>query len=756
MNNSAAYAQDELLDRQRSAWESGERPCPEEFLLDHWSADRQSELMDLIYNEMVIREELGDIPELAEYVGRYPHLADELKIQFEVHSALRGNQASTLPFSASMADSHRPPSLASIPDTALKGYEILSTLGEGGMGTVYKARDRSLNRLVALKMIQKGRIPSERELRRFRTEAEAIARLGHPNIVRIHEVGEIDGTPYLSLELAEGGTLAAKLREFPFVPRAAAELIRVLALALQHAHDHRIIHRDLKPANILFGADGQPRIADFGLAKIIEERESNRDTTRTGEPLGTPRYMSPEQAAGKMGSVGVPADVHALGLLLYECLTGQVPFVGSNAMQTMERIRNDEPLPPRRLQAAIPRDLETICLHCLHKQPERRYPSAQSVADDLGRFLRGESIMARPTPAWEKAWKWCRRNPTTSSAIAAGLLLAVGVLGYFYNRQSREDRRIAGLRSDVLFKLDVGFEALAYHDPRKARNLFQEAWKQVGTEPALADLSTTVSGWLDHARREEERGTWDKQAGPRTYADLRDEAFLLVLLNEKEDRVGRDEGFKHTRSLMPENDSSWNFERELVAVFEAEALLAGGEAQSALDVLDGISQPRTGIWHRKRADCFERLDRQADAQSERRTAEPLPPLPAWDAIDRGMVLYHRGAFADAERLFGEVLVSDPAEFPARLFQAVCLLKMNRLDEAKIGLTACLAQRSAFAWSYLLRGDMSRTDGNPNAAKADYEKAMTMKVSESLRRHLSERVKPMDNPPDNRRTEGDRK
>ncbi len=748
MNKPAAYAQDDLLDRQRAAWAGGTQPPPEEFLSGEPSEYSGAVLLDLIYNEIIIREEQGDLPTLEEYVSRYPALAADLHVQFEVHAAVRGDKANTLRLSGTDPGSHFPPPQTVTHRTAVAGYEILGSLGEGGMGAVFKARDQSLNRLVALKMIRPGHVPSDRERRRFRTEAEAIARLRHPNIVRIHEVGEIDGAPYLSLELAEGGTLAGRLREFPYTPRAAADLIRTLAAAIQHAHDHGIVHRDLKPANILFGADGSPRVADFGLAKIVEDGDAGRDHTHPGEPVGTPRYMSPEQAAGTAG-VGAPADVHALGLLLYECLTGQSPFVSATAVQTMERVRDEEPLPPRRLQAKIPKDVETICLHCLRKEPGWRYASAQAVADDLGRFLDGKPILARPTPAWEKTWKWGRRHPAAAAGIAAAVLLAAAAGGYFQVRGEMEARRVAGLRGETLQLMDDGRLALARRDPRAAQARFLDAWTKSRAEPALADLTTAVSGWLDHARRDEEQGVWNKRAGPRLYEDVRDEAFLLALLAGKGDGVIRADSFSHARGLAADGEPGWDFERELLAVMEAESALAAGDAGAALTLLDHIPNPTTRLWHRKKAACFDALGRGPEAAAARAAADALPPLPVWELIDRGVVLCHQGAFREAERAFDAALAADAGHFPARVFQAVCFLRSGRPAEAKVGLTACVAQRPAFAWGYLLRGDAHQLLGDAAAAKADFERILGMKLSDALRRHLSERLGSLENTPGDR-------
>src|SRR4051812_29001088 len=325
MANRVQELLDSLLDQQSRSWLAGKRPAVED-LLDGSAFRNDSEAqLDLIYNEIVLREQLGEEPSAEEYVARYPHLRDSLALHFEVHRAMEAGLTDT----AKLAGHATAPAAAAKAQPGLSqpaDYELILLLGRGGMGVVYKARHGRLRRFVALKMFEPGRVPPPREVMRFRTEAETVAKLQHPNIVQIFEIGERDDLPFLALELVEGGTLADRLQRLPFEPRAAAELIETLAKAIHHAHKHGIIHRDLKPANVLFDPDGTPKLTDFGLAKVLEESES-RDATRSGEPIGTPRYMSPEQAGGQNDRIGPATDVYALGTLLYECLTGQVPFV---------------------------------------------------------------------------------------------------------------------------------------------------------------------------------------------------------------------------------------------------------------------------------------------------------------------------------------------------------------------------------------------------------------------------------------------
>jgi serine/threonine-protein kinase len=303
---------------------------------------------------------------------------------------------------------------------SVPGYEVLGELARGGMGVVYKARQVGLNRIVALKMILSGHHAGAQELARFRLEAEAVARLQHPNIVQIYQVGEADGRPFLALEYVGGGTLAARVGQ-PLPVDEAARLAEVLARAMHAAHQRHIVHRDLKPGNILLTEDGCPKVTDFGLAKHID---SQTDQTRTGAVLGTPEYMAPEQAEGKRGSIGPATDVYALGAILYELLTARPPFRAASPLDTVMLVVAEEPVPPRRLRPGLSADLETICLKCLEKDPRRRYASAQDLAEDCAAFLRGDAIRARPPGMLGKLLRWAGRQPALAATLVA--------LSFFY------------------------------------------------------------------------------------------------------------------------------------------------------------------------------------------------------------------------------------------------------------------------------------------------------------------------------------
>jgi formylglycine-generating enzyme required for sulfatase activity len=308
------------------------------------------------------------------------------------------------------------------------GYEILGVLGHGGMGVVYRARQLKANRLVALKMIRAFEDALPHDRLHFQLETEAVARLQHPHIVQLYEVGEVGGRPFFSLELCEGGTLTDQLKKKQPTPREAAELIETLARAMHYAHLRGVVHRDLKPSNVLLaspvasapeGATSLAKITDFGLAKRIDAEA--RDLSKSGVIMGTAAYMPPEQAAGKVHDTGPAADVYALGALLYECLTGRPPFQGPQHV-VLVQVLGEEPVPPARLAPKVPRDLETICLKCLSKEPNRRYASAEALADDLRRFQAGEPVKARPVGQLERALKWAKRRPALAALLGVSLV----------------------------------------------------------------------------------------------------------------------------------------------------------------------------------------------------------------------------------------------------------------------------------------------------------------------------------------------
>ncbi len=352
-------------------------------------------------------------------------LLDDSREEAALSATTEGEKSTSPPDAAPAPESLEDAAEEELP--AIPGYEVVELLGRGGMGYVYKARQIDLKRLVALKLIRSGKHAGRSERARFRSEAEAAARLQHPAIVQIHDVGEHEGCPYLCLEYVDGGSLEKKIGGTPQPPLWAAQLIEMLARAVHYAHEHGIVHRDLKPGNVLLADDGMPKIADFGLAKLVDA-DAVQAQTQTGAILGTASYMAPEQASGEIRAIARETDVYALGAILYELLTGRPPFKGGSMMETLEQVRTREPVSPTQLQPKVHRDLETICLKCLRKEPPRRYRTAEELADDLKRFVNREPILARPVGLIERTWRWCRRRPLVAGLVGTLILVLAGGL----------------------------------------------------------------------------------------------------------------------------------------------------------------------------------------------------------------------------------------------------------------------------------------------------------------------------------------
>jgi tetratricopeptide (TPR) repeat protein/tRNA A-37 threonylcarbamoyl transferase component Bud32 len=481
-----------LQAHQRRGWRRGGRPPVEAYIEQHpeLQADAES-VLDLIYTEIMLREEAGESPQLADYLSRFPHLETRLRRQFEVERALGSapsNRADTkITWPGLGAPTDDAPRSIAIP-----GYEVLGELGRGGMGVVYKARHARLNRIVALKMILAGEHAGPEVSVRFLAEAEAVARLHHPNIIQIFAFSAHQGHPYFEMEYADGGSLADRLGGTPWSARDAARLVETLARAIHEVHRVGIVHRDLKPANVLLAADGTPKIADFGLAEALDVEAR---LTRTLRIVGSPSYMAPEQAGAGSDPIGPAADVYALGAILYELVTGRPPFLEATVLETLERVKSAEPISPRRLRPDVPRDLATVCLTCLQKEPARRYAGADLLAEDLRRFGAGEPVRARPVGLAGRAWRWCRREPALAALVVALLGGLIGSATQWWRAERHLDeagRRGALLREALGREIEArraAVDAYAHEqeDRRRAEARFRLGMEAVDGYASLAD-----------------------------------------------------------------------------------------------------------------------------------------------------------------------------------------------------------------------------------------------------------------------------
>jgi serine/threonine protein kinase/tetratricopeptide (TPR) repeat protein len=657
---------------------------------------------------------------------------------------------------------------------AIPGYEILGELGRGGMGVVYKARHVKLNRTVALKMILAGSQADERDRSRFRNEAQAVARLQHPGIVQIFEVGEHQGHAYFSLEYVSGGSLADRLNGQPLSITEAVRLVEVLAGAVQFAHEQGVIHRDIKPANVLLqeaqsaetlsgerraqgeGKSGEarsthsavrrappallPKLTDFGLAKTLD---SDIHNTRSGAVVGTPGYMAPEQAAAQ-GVIGPATDVYALGVLLFQMVTGRLPFLGGTPMEVILKVTQEEPPPPSRYAPRLARDLETIILKCLEKAPPRRYGSALELSQDLRRFDLHEPILARPVGRWERAWRWGRRRPALAGMIATVTLCLAGLLAAWGVHAHSEQRRQARVREEMVTVLHRARAASEKGNWEDVRGLLA-APRTAGREGALSDFADEVERLASQAE-----GFLAARAALREFEQRRDDALFHAVLaggtqREKEKAATRARveralacvGASSQRGPQSNpfyaRDEADEVKRgcyELLLVLAdlqvpgqpGQAAESGRDgARQALVVLDTAAQLglQTHAYHLRRARCLELAGLANEASGERALAKRQPPATDLDHYLVGNELYRQGDTAAAERAFVEALRLKPEHFWARYFLALCHVKQRQFAAAREALTSCLGQKKGVVWIHLLRGVVLGQMGMYPEAEADF-------------------------------------
>ena len=448
-------------------------------------------------------------------VGTGNEEQDDLDTAHEMETIVPSTEQPDSRNSATIQGVERPQKPVVLEGEAIPGYDLLGELGRGGMGVVYKARDQKLKRVVALKMILSGAHASDEDMQRFQIEAEAVARLQHPNIVQIYEVAEHEGRPYIALEYAAGGSLDQKISGTPQNAEESARLIETLARAIELAHQQEIIHRDLKPANILLTEEGEPKITDFGLAKRLDEDSSQ---TKSGAVMGTPSYMAPEQAASSAKTLGPAADTYALGAILYHMLTGRPPFQAETQLDTIMQVIGEEPIAPRRLNSTLPVDLETITLKCLQKDIGRRYESAEALAEDLRRFLAREPIQARPVSLVERSWKWARRRPAIAGLIGVSmvalLVVIVGSLWYSAElKREKDDAQLARQEAEAA-------EAEAKRGRREAESA--RVWISQSLARVMQDQPPNEAvPWLADDLRRETSSRRRRQAAQRLVSTIR-------------------------------------------------------------------------------------------------------------------------------------------------------------------------------------------------------------------------------------------
>ncbi len=686
-----------------------------------------------------------------------------------MHADFRGSRGSSASHPTKrVSPGGRPRKLPDLP-----GYEFLSELGRGGMGVVYKAREVRLNRIVAVKMILAGDLAHADSVTRFLAEAETVARLRHPNVVQIYAIGDHDDRPYVEFEYVEGGNLDSQVDGNPWAPPRAAELIEVLSRAVQEAHRQGIVHRDLKPANILMTADGIPKISDFGLAKSLDQ-----DPGLTGAEsiMGSPSYMAPEQAGGGARDAAPTADIYSLGAILYELVTGRPPFRGASVLETLEMVKNAEPVPPARLVPGLPRDIETICLKCLQKEPAKRFQSADELAEDLGRYRRNEPIHARPITVWERAGKWVRRRPAAAALALVITLTTIAALGgglWFQNHQRRQREfalnRVREVRHQAQEHLLLGREAYERQDWSNARTQLTGALALIEAEPDLADLGLAAGRLLTRSNRQiadlDARAA--AQARNQAFQQGRDEAVFYqsqytglephanVIAVRRVARQALGRFWKEGRPFRPEALDEWRFDaRERAQILKegyelllilAEALAQPveaegpvGQARVALGILDQalLLHPPTRSYHDLRAACLERSGDRGSAERERRLALDIPAsradADAGDEFLLGEQCYRRDALLEAIDRFKRVLAIEPNHFWARYLLAICCLKSHRPSEAQSALFACQGRRPDFVWIYLLKGFAEGELREFELAEADFRRAADLHPDDDAR------------------------
>jgi eukaryotic-like serine/threonine-protein kinase len=661
----------------------------------------------------------------------------------------------------------------------IEGYVILRELGRGGMGVVYKAKQIDLKRIVALKMILRHGSLTKETLTRFRTEADSLARVAHPGIVQVYEISEHEGQAYFTLEYCGGGSLAREIKKGPFAPPKAATVVEQLARAIHFAHEANIIHRDLKPGNVLRTTLGQYKITDFGLAKKLDIEEN---ITQSGAIIGTPGYMSPEQASGDVDRLGPACDIYALGVILYECVTGRVPFRAQSVMDAVVQVVTLEPVAPTQLEPKTPKDLETIILKCLHKTPERRYRTALDLADDLGRFLRGEPILGRPASRTERAWRWGRKHPAASAAMAMSAFALIAALGLIvWKNQELESEVATAIKREADAQSEL--QAKRRLDQQKgdiqaalneARNAERDGRWDVMTAAAnraiaIGDSRTELAAEREEAKilqaraESEIRLTEQVVANRQLLTDLdraRDQVRTLSSPFTNLDLQTRNAALTEASAvglklvgLTPEIDPELSLppgitpdqEREIregcfelyLALADAASVKLEGEdaaaavarARAGIVMLDRASRLLEGdaSWSRRKAALLRQAGDQNAAARLEVEGQKREPKTAFDYFMLGENSYRLGDADAAKLALNESLRLDPGYFWAQYYLALTVLqaKGESPAEARTYMNFCIERKPEFDALYIVRGIANLRLSDYPHAEEDFTTALEL-------------------------------
>jgi tetratricopeptide (TPR) repeat protein len=714
---------------------------------------------------LAILEEILDSGRSPEEVCQNdPELLPEVRRQWKTFCRIDEQFEALLPSSNGLhakPASHYPAKIPSIP-----GYRVDEVLGRGGMGVVYKAWHLRLNRPVAIKMLLAGPYALPQELERFLRESELVAALHHPNIVQIYDAGEVEGRPYFAMELVEGGDLADQIRGAPYSARQAATLMATLAEAVEAAHQCGILHRDLKPGNILVTADGTPKVTDFGLARWLDGRDG---LTFSATPVGTPSYMAPERAKEDKLATGPVSDVYALGAILYELLAGRPPFRAETAAATLQQALANEPVPPTRLNPRVTRDLETICLKCLQKEPHRRYASAGDLAEDLRRFERGEPIKARPVGKLERAAGWVRRRPDLAAALASGVLLAAiligAVLWWHGQRSAQQATAVAYAEADLTESerlLDRGeFEASAAVLRRAKDRLREFVPDELQQRLTTAFANLELVSRLDTIRLERSvllNKEYEMETAPadRAYEDAFRLAGLGTDLEEAESvavRVGASPACKALVAALDDWAVCTPDQRRRVWLLKVVRLVDPDSWR------DRVRDPSPEAWadrarltelaweapvERESVQLLDALGRRLQdaggkeiAVAYLRRVQQAHPADFYANHMLGDALFIVGEYGEAVGHFRVALAVRPGSTIAWTNLGFSLLELKRWDEARLAYEEALRIDPANGWAHAGLGTVLHRRGHRDLAVEHLQRALpTVEPSSRLHRELA--------------------